>query len=156
MLRIPLALNSWPSEPGLPIGYLNINNARYKIDDIATTLQNSGKRFHVFCFAESRLSFQVADSEMQVAEYNILHLDPSGIKTTGLLLYFASSMNCIRMHDFETLGVESIWLKVSIKYNKPFLIGFVYRNPTECIEWQERFNCLMYDVIMRNREVILL
>ena len=152
---MPLALNSWPSEPGLRIGYLNINNARNKIDDIVTILHNSGQHFHVFCFAESRLSSQVADPEMQVAGYNILRLDPTGPKTTGLLLYFASSMDCIRMHDLETHGVESIWLKVSIKHSKPVLIGFLYRNPAECIEWQERFHSLMDDVIMMNREVIL-
>ena len=92
---------------------------------------------------------------MQIAVYNILRLDPTGLKTTGLLLYFASSMNCIRMHDLETHGVESIWLKVSIKHSKPFLIGFLYGNPAECIEWQERFNSLMDDVIMMNREVTL-
>ena len=87
---MPLALNSWPSEPGLRIGYLNINNARNKIDNIVTILHNSGKHFQVFCFAESRLSSQVADSEMQIAVCNILRLDPTDLKTTGLLLYFAS------------------------------------------------------------------
>ena len=74
---------------------------------------------------------------MQVAGYNTLRLDPTGLKTTGLLLYFSSSMNCIRMHDLETHGVESLWLKVSIKHSKSFLVGFVYRNPAECIERQE-------------------
>ena len=64
-------------------------------------------------------------------------------------------MNCVRMHDLETHGVESIWLKVSIKNSKPFLIIFVYRNPAECIEWRERYNSLMDDVIIMNHEVIL-
>ena len=152
---MPLSLNSWPSGPGLRIGYLHINNARNKIDDIVTILHNSGNHFHVFCFAESRLSSQVADSEMQVAGCNILCLDPTGLKTTGLLLYFASSMNCIRLHGLETHGVESMWLKVSIKHSKPFLVGFVYRNPAKSIDWLERFNSFMDDVIMMNREVIL-
>ena len=58
------------------------------------------------------------------------------------------------MHDLETHGVESIWLKVSIKHSKPFLIEFVYRNHVECTEWQVRFNSLMVDVVM-NREVNL-
>ena len=93
---------------------------------------------------------------MQVAGYNILRLDPTGLKTAGLLLHFASSMNCIRMHGLETHGVESMWLKVSIKHSKPFLVGFVYQNPAESVDWQERFNSLMDDVIMMNREVILL
>ena len=97
-----LALHSWPSEHGPRIGYLNINKARNKIGGIAIILHNLGKHFHVFCFAESRLSFQVADTEMQIAGYNVLRLDQTGLKTTGLLLYFASSMNCIRMHDLET------------------------------------------------------
>ena len=121
-IRMPLTLNSWPSEPGLRIGYLNINNARNKIDDIGTILHNSGQLFHVFCFAGSRLSSQVADSKLKVAGYNILRLDSTGLKATGLLLYFASSMNCIRMHGLETHGVESIWLKVSIKHSKPFVV----------------------------------
>ena len=59
------------------------------------------------------------------------------------------------MHDLETHGEESIWLKVNIKHSQPFPIGFVYRNPAEFIEWQERFNSPMDDVLMMNREVIL-
>ena len=46
--------------------------------------------------------------------------------------------------------------KCQIQTSKPFLKGFVYRNPAECIEWQERFNSLVDDVTMMNREVILL
>ena len=68
---MPLAFNSWPAETGLGIGYLSVSNARNKIDDIATILHNTGKHFQVFCIAESRLSFHIADSEMQVAGYNI-------------------------------------------------------------------------------------
>ena len=59
------------------------------------------------------------------------------------------------MHDLETYRVASMWLKISIKHSKPFLVGFVYRNPAESIEWQERINSLMDDVIMMNQEVIL-
>ena len=54
------------------------------------------------------------------------------------------------MHDLETHGVEYIWLKVSIKYSKAFLIGFINRNHAECIEWQERFNFLMVDNLLSN------
>ena len=149
------ALNSWPSLPGLHIGYLNINNVRNKIDDIPTILNNSGKHFHIFCFAESRLSSNITDSEMQVAGYNVHRLDPAGPRTTGLLVYIASPLNCMRLNNIERHGVESIWLKVNIKNSKPFLIGFVYRNPSECIDWQERFNSMMDEVSMMNCEVIV-
>ena len=77
---MPLALNSWPSEPGLHICYFSINNAKNKINDITTILHNSGKHFHIFCFVESRLSFHIADFEMQVSGYNILRFDPKASK----------------------------------------------------------------------------
>ena len=47
-------------------------------------------------------------------------------------------------------------MKVSIKHSKPFLRGIVYRNPAECIEWQEQVSFPYLDaVLLTNRGVIL-
>ena len=53
--------NNWPIKHGLRIGYLNINNAVNKKEDIATILHNNGNPFHVFCFSESRLNPNITD-----------------------------------------------------------------------------------------------
>ena len=65
-VAMPITINTWPSKDGLRIGYLNINHAINKLTDIPSILFNSGRNFHVFCFAESRLSNHVSDSDVSM------------------------------------------------------------------------------------------
>ena len=44
----------------------------------------------------------------------------------------------------------------SIKGSKPILIGFIYRNPSERIEWVDRFNLMMDAVANESKAIILL
>lgn len=152
---MPLTLDTWPSEQGLHIGYLNINNARNKKEEIATILDNNGTNFHVFCFAESRLSPCISDVDMNMLGYQIIRLDPSQPKSTGLLLYVASSLKCKRLTTLECYDVESLWLEISLKNSKPLIVGFVYRNPAETSDWQDRFNTLMDEVTLLSLDITI-
>lgn len=115
--------DTWPTKQGLRVGYLNINNATNKKDDIASILHNNGNQFHLFCFAESRLSLSISDTEMYMPGYQIFRLDPHRPKTTGLFTYFASSLTCKRINSLENYDIESIWIEIKLKGSRPLLIG---------------------------------
>ena len=107
---MPSTLDAWPSHEGLRVGYLNINSARNKTDDISTILCNKGNSFHVFCFAESRLTSTIPDSEVYMPNYDTIRLDPVSFRATGLLLYCASSLTYRRLTHLENCNIECIWL----------------------------------------------
>ena len=71
---------------------VSINHAINKLTDISSILFNSGRNFHVFCFAESRLSNHVSDSDVSMPGYSVMHLDLKTHKDTGLLLYFPTQL----------------------------------------------------------------
>ena len=147
---------TWPCKEGLRIGYLNINSARNKTDDIASVLHNNGKGFHLFCFAESRLSDTILDSDISIPGYDIIRLDPNVPKSTGLLIHCSKSLVFDRLCYLEDYDIESVWIEVKIKYSKPILIGFVYRNPAEHADWYDRFSSLMDAVLLESKETIIM
>ena len=149
---------SWPSSEGLKIGYLNINSARNKTDEIASILHNDGSGFHLFCFAESRLSQTILDSEIFMPGYDIVRLDtdPHNPKLTGLLVYCSKVLSFNRVSSFESFDIESVWFEIKIKHNSPILIGYVYRNPAEHIDWYDRFFSLLDAVFLENKETIIM
>ena len=153
-----ITLDTWPTKQGLRIGHLNINRAINKKDEIASILHNNGLGFHLFCFTESHLSAKVSDSDMTIPNYQLLRIDPSKDrpKSTGLLVYYASVLNCNRLIKFEKYGVESIWIQITMKHSKPLLTGFIYRNPSEKVDWKDSFNTLMDDVSLLCFETILM
>ena len=153
---MPETLNSWPSKEGLRIGYLNINHALNKITEISSILHNSSKHFHVFCFAESRLSAPISDSDISVPGYNIIRRDPKVQKETGLLLYYNQSVTMKRLFHLENFHVESIWVEIKLKHSKPLIIGYIYRNPAERLDWFDNFTIMMDAVTLENKEFMLL
>jgi exonuclease III len=153
---MPKTRDIWPREDGLTIGFLNINSARHKVDDIAYILNNSGKRFHIFGFAESRLTKSIHDNEMQVDGYDIIRLDPQAPKATGLLVYISKTLTFSRLNSLENFNVETIWIELKFKHSKSLFVGFLYRNPSETVDWYNRFEDMMDAVSLKNKELILL
>ena len=148
-------VKTWPSAEGLRVGFLNINHAFNKIDELSSIIHNSGKQFHLFCCAESRLTKYMSDDDVSIPGYSSVRLDPTLAKQTGLILYICQSVTYKRITSFENYGVEAIWIEVRIKRNKPILVGFVYRNPSEQSDWFDRFNEMMEAVTLTNNEIIL-
>ena len=148
--------SNWPAKEGIRIGYLNINSVANKIDEVSNILANSGKPYHLFCFAESRLSSKNSDSDLAMPGYNIVRLDPTVFNETGLLVYISQSISFKRTTAFENYHIESTWLEVNLKRHKPIMVGFLYRNPAERMDWHARFNDLMEAVNLKANEIIVL
>ena len=83
---MPVTVSTWPSKDGLRTWDLNTDHGTNKPVDNSTMLFNWRKHFHVFCFAESRLSNHVSDSDVSMPGYSDMRLDPKTHKDTGLLL----------------------------------------------------------------------
>ena len=135
--------DTWPTKEGLRIGHLNINHAINKLPDISSILSNSGRNFHIFGFSESRLSDHIMDTDISIPGYTIIRKDPKLQRETGLLVYISQCIKFKRIFFLENLQVESVWIEISMKRSKPLLVGFIYRNPSERVEWLDRFNLLM-------------
>ena len=152
-----LTSKAWPSKDGFRVGFLNINHVINKLDEIATILYNSGRPFHLFCFAESRLDKnKILDSDISMENYTAIRLDPTLPKQTGLLLYINKSVSYRLIPSLDKHNVESVWVEVKIKHCKPITFGFIYRNPIERIEWIDRFNDMLEDVMQQDRETFIL
>ena len=61
-----------------------------------------------------------------------------------------------RRDDLETNDIACLWLEITPKKGKSFLVGNLYRNPSEKIEWNERFEQFLEHVLVEDKEVILL
>ena len=44
-----------------------------------------------------------------------------------------------RREDLESNDIACLWLEISPSKGKSFLLGSLYRNPTERVEWTDRF-----------------
>ena len=149
-------INPWLKADGLRVGHLNINHCINKTTEISSILTNSGKNFHIFGFSESRLSTAISDSDISFPGYNIIRRDPIQSRETGLLLYIHQSIRFLRIMSLEQQNVETVWVEIQVKYYKPFLICFLYRNPAERIDWIDRFNSMMDHAYDQSKDIIIL
>ena len=148
--------DKWPCADGLRIGFLNINHVINKLSDVSYILFNSGKCFHVFGFAETRLSKQISDTDLHFAGYNLLRRDPFLPGETGLLIYIHESISFKYLTDIQNHNIESLWLEIYLKQSKPITIGYIYRNPSEHVNWIDKFISMMENVCTKSTETILL
>ena len=65
---------------------------------------------------------------------------------TGIITYISASLNAKRLEHLEQY-IESIWQEINIKNTTPILVGIIYRNPDERVEWADRF-CNMIDAVI--------
>ena len=147
--------DTWLLKERIRIGHLNINHAVNKLADISSILSNNGKNFHLFGFSESRLSEHITDSDISIPGYTIVRKDPKLQKETGLLVYISQCITFKRISYLENLSVESVWIEISFKRSKPVLVGFIYRNPTERVDWIDKFDLMMDAVANDSKETII-
>ena len=133
-----LSQNKWPTADGLRVGHLNINSAINKIHEVEILLQNFGTPFHIFGLTEARVTNKVLDSDIVIPGYTLERRHPQQKLETGIITYISASLNAKRLEHLEQY-IESIWLEIKIKNTTPILVGIIYRNPDERVEWADRF-----------------
>ena len=148
--------NGWLVKSGLKIGFLNIRSLLGKLSDIPTILSNSTYPFHVFGFAESRLTENISNDVVSIPGYVLCRKDVKIKLQTGIIVYIHQSINHKQISKFDMYNIECLWVEIRLKGSKPLLVGYVYKNSAERIDWYERFNDMMDSVSNDYSEIIIL
>ena len=74
----------------------------------------------------------------------------------GIFVYVKDQTMAKRREDLESHDIACLWLEISPNKGKSFLLGSLYRNPTERVEWMGRFEKLFETVLNEEKEIILL
>ena len=83
--------------------------------------------------------------------YKIVRMDPKQHKETGLVVYIHDSLTFKRLHHSEQHAVESVWIELKLKRVSPLLLGFVYRNPEEHVDWTGNFISMTDTVCLESK-----
>ncbi|CAC5413808.1 unnamed protein product [Mytilus coruscus] len=97
-----------------------------KLDLINVELQH----LDILCFTETWLKPDVLENDVLldnfVKPFRHDRVDRIG---GGVAVYVKSYLSAKRRCDLEVNGVESVWLELKLKQNRPFLLGTFYRPP---------------------------
>ena len=74
----------------------------------------------------------------------------------GIIVYVRDSINAKRRGDFETNDISCLWLEISPVKGKSFLVGNMYRPPVSKVEYNDRFEEFIDNVLNEEKEFILL
>ena len=71
-------------------------------------------------------------------------------------MYVRKDLTVKRRADLEINDIECLWLEVTPKKGKSFLIGTLYRNPAERAEWADRFEGFNEHVSSENKDITIM
>ena len=127
----------------LNLFYLNVYHLCNKVPHV-NLLLNSHK-VHILGVGETKLDNTIDDKYLAINNYTIIRRDKQHEYHTGLAAYIHNSVyqNIKVREDLEDREVEALWLEVINKKKIPSLICFVYKNPKETIEWQNKFHTMV-------------
>ena len=148
---------NWLIKNGFKIGFLNVCSLLNKLSDVPGILSNSKTPFHIFGFSETRFTGNnVSKDEITIPGYKPINRPIENKLNTGLLAYVHLSVSHKRIIKYDYLNIECIWIEIRLKGTKPILVGFVYRNPAERVEWYDRFDQMIEDISNEYTDIIIL
>ena len=151
--------DTWPVNPGLRIGALNICSLPNKLDDLSVLLNNHGNHLHILGICESRCTKQ-QKSQVKMVNYRTEHSfassNTNSVNRVGLAVYIHDSIKFKRRPDLEHPDIECIWLKVKYE-NSSLLVGIIYRNgKVNQDDWSSSFSEMLDGVSGENSNYLLL
>lgn len=147
---------------GINIGFLNVQGLRSrnmsKFSEIELMLTSEeNKNLHIFSMCETKLkdtnmndAFTINGFHSPYRKDN--HTNGGG----GIIVYVRKEIMSKRRLDLETNDIACLWLEVTPNKGKSFLVGSLYRNPTERVEWIDRFEEFLENILIAGKEIILL
>ena len=159
MTAHPLNLNL--TTKGLKIGHLNIQGLQNKFEQVDLLLNNSGNEIHIFGLSETKLKNFHPDSAFIIDNYQLFRKDRFISRERreqggGIIVYVKNGVKVERRLDLERNEIECVWLEVSPKKSKSFLVGTLYRHPNEGAQWNEYFEDMMETILGNQKEIYLL
>ena len=155
----PLCLNL--CNKGMHIGHLNVQGLQNKFDQIALILNSENNDIHFLGLSETKLKYFHPDDAFTINNYQLYRKDrvitsESKEDGGGLIVYVKEGIKCVRRRDLETDEVECLFLEIFPKNGKTFLIGNMYRNPKESVQWNQLFEDMAEKVLQEEKETYIL
>ncbi|KAK6181999.1 hypothetical protein SNE40_009772 [Patella caerulea] len=154
----PLKLNSSPITQPFKlgdgksdniIGHLNVNRLitkkENKLDEMREVLFQPENNISIVGFTETFLHRLILD-DLHVDNYVTERKDRLGQEGGGILFYVKDTIKYERLFEFEMHEVECIWLIVSPKFSKSFILCLIYRPPHSNVKWYEKFEQMLYNI----------
>lgn len=128
---------------GLTLLHLNIRSLRNKLDVLETHSHDAD----IIAITESHLDNSITNEQIFLNGYGRTPFrKDKRIDSGGICIYFKETVYCERLVDFETDDIEILWIKIKTK-NWWCVLGTVYRNPALLVEYWDRLNHNIADVV---------
>ncbi|MCG8078589.1 MAG: hypothetical protein JAY75_20420 [Candidatus Thiodiazotropha taylori] len=115
------------------------------------------KNLHIFAICETKLNEHKLSTIFKINDFHApFRRDNTLNGGGGIMVYVRSELMAKRRSDLEVNNLECLWLEISPKQGKPFLLGTVYRNPAERVDWTDRFENLIDNVFKDKKEILIL
>lgn len=126
---------------GMNIGFLNVQGLCSKFSDIQVLLTTENNaNLHIFSMCETKLKSSKMSSSFKIQGFqDPFRKDNYTNGGGGILVYVKDQILAKRREDLETNDISCLWLEITPNKGKSFLVGSLYRNPSERVEWVERF-----------------
>ncbi|XP_053406441.1 uncharacterized protein LOC123527061 [Mercenaria mercenaria] len=110
---------------GLSIMHLNVQSIIPKID----LLQTESQPYEILVFTETWLSHTTSNEHILIQNFDPpFRNDRVGRLGGGVAIYVRSGLYATRRLDLEILGLETLWIELTLR-NKKLLVGGFYRPP---------------------------
>ena len=124
-------------------------------------LLSSANCIDIFGLCETFRNKNVDDEVLSMPGYTFERKDRCETNSTankggGILIYLNNHLNYIRRNDLESQEIESVWMEIALRNNKPFLICSVYRPPSSHAEWCELFSKQIERASSHSEEIYIL
>ena len=146
---------------GVNIGHVNIHSLPKKLDSIQDLLSHHS--LSVLGITETDLSEnRHSDDLITLPGFTCERRDAIQHLHKGVIVYIHQAIaDCVKRRlDLEIKSVECVWLEIRQYSQKPLLVGFLYRNPRNKIDydhsWSDDFMQMMTMVSSCKLNLVLL
>ena len=126
---------------GLKIFHQNIRGLHGKFDEVSDLLTNN--RIDVLCLTELFLNKIISSTVFNIPGFTFLRKDRHRGSGGGVGIYIRQEINFTRRQDLEDPEMESIFIEISAKNSKPFIIGCIYRPPDSSKHLPKNFGTIL-------------
>ena len=150
-------VNLGMSRKGINMGFLNVQGLSSKFSEIDILLTaKDNENVHIFSMCETKLNSSKLTSAFRIPGFHLpFRKDNYTNGGGGILVYVKDHIIAKRREDLELNDIACLWLEISPNKGKSFLLGSLYRNPTERVEWLDRFEQFCESALNEGKEIIL-
>ncbi|KAK6166964.1 hypothetical protein SNE40_022160 [Patella caerulea] len=124
---------------GFKLCHLNINRFYSKFDEVKDFILDESNKIDILGLTETFLHSKINVAYINISNFEIIRKDRCNKIGGGLIMYVKSNIIFKRRPDLEIGDIETIWIEITPKYRKSFLLCLVYRPLASNLNWYNIF-----------------